>query len=238
MITITDETTVSEVARSFPNSIPVLQEYGIDFCCGGARSLREACRDKGISFESLLRGLEKAQQFPPTPQAPDWTTSTLTELIDHILSRHHSYLWAELPRLSEMLAQVVQAHGERHRQSLHALDKVYAKLRRELEDHMWKEENILFPLIQRMDAASSAGEQRFPELSPRDIIRVMEFEHDSAGGALKQMREVTADYQAPEDACQTYRALFAALQVLETDLHQHIHLENNILFPRTLQLEG
>ena len=238
MITITDEITVSEVARSFPASIPVFQEYGIDFCCGGAKRLGEACRDKGVSVGAFLAAVEKAQQSLAPSKAGDWSGTTVTELIDHILSKHHSYLWAELPRLSEMLAKVIAVHGNRHSESLHALDKIYARLKRELEDHMWKEENVLFPLIKRMDQARNGGEGRAPGPSASDIIQVMEFEHASAGNALKQMRQVTADYEAPHDACNTYRALFAGFEVLESDLHEHIHLENNILFPRTLELEG
>lgn len=238
MISITDEITVGEVARSFPASIPVLQEYNIDFCCGGGRKLGEACRDKGISVETFLRRVEKAQHSLVPSVAPDWNRASLTELIAHILSKHHSYLWAELPRLSGMLAKVIAVHGNRHSESLQALDRNYRRLRTELEDHMWKEEQVLFPLIKRMDQARRSGEDQAPHLPVGDLIRVMEFEHVSAGDALKHMRKVTADYQAPRDACNTYRALFASLETLEKDLQEHIHLENNILFPKTLELES
>ena len=232
-MTIGAQKTVSEVATSFPGSIRVFEQYGIDFCCGGSKPLAEACQEKGVSVEQLLTEVEKAQKLPGNASSRDWSTATLSDLVQHILEKHHAYLRSELPRLEQMLAKVLQAHGERHGDSLQPLSKFYAGLAKELSDHMWKEENILFPLIQQMEQTqSSAG------MSPSPPIQMMQMEHESAGNALRQMREVTGNYQVPEDGCQTYRALLDGLRTLEADLHEHIHLENNILFPRALDLEA
>ena len=235
---ITGETTLSEVAKSLPASIRVFERYGIDFCCGGAQPLAEACQEKGVTVEQLLAEVEKVQQAPESASARDWSAATLSELIQHILDKHHTYLHAELPRLEQMLGKVIEAHGEKHGDSLQPLGQLYAGLIKELQDHMWKEENILFPFIQRMEQVGGTGEPMGPGCaSVTAPIGVMEMEHESAGGALRQMREGAGKYQVPEDGCQTYRALLEGLERLEADLHEHIHLENNILFPGALELE-
>ena len=142
----------------------------------------------------------------------------------------------ELPHLSRMLTRVTEVHGKSHGETLLPLGTLYAGFCRELEDHMWKEENVLFPVIRRTEEAHTSG-QKDSRLSVSDPIRVMEFEHQSAGNALDQMRRLTNQYETPSDGCATYRALMDGLKALETDLHQHIHLENNILFPRAIELE-
>lgn len=235
MTAVSEQTTVGEVASTVPASVRVFQEFGIDFCCGGGKTLIEACREKGVSVEQVLAAVQKAEQRPHAQADADWKSESLTRLIDHILEKHHAYLHTELPRLGNMVARVIEVHGPQHADSLHPLGNIYAQLRRELEEHMWKEENILFPLIKRMEAAYDGASDR-PLMPVDGPIRMMEIEHEAAGNALQEMRQVTAGYQAPEDACNTYRALFHGLQELEADLHQHIHLENNILFPRALEL--
>jgi regulator of cell morphogenesis and NO signaling len=236
MIAITEKTTVGEVARSFPASIRVMEQYGIDFCCGGGRHIGESCQEKGVRLDEFLDSVEKAQNSAANSESYDWASARLVQLIDHIVSRHHAYLKNELPHLSRMLAKVTDVHGARHGNSLFPLGKIYAAFRRELEDHMWKEESILFPLIQRMEEACISGQEN-SHLSVSGTIRVMEFEHRSAGNALDQMRRLTDEYRTPDDGCATYRALIQGLKDLEADLHQHIHLENNILFPRAMELE-
>jgi len=236
-MTITEKTTVGEVATNVPASIPVFQKYGIDFCCGGAKTLGEACRDRGVTATGVLDEVKQAQQKPEHLQAADWTSESLGSLIDHILEKHHGYLWKDLPRLAAMLDKVIEVHGPKHSDSLRPLEKLYTGLRQELEQHMAKEENILFPLIRQMEEAHT-GRGRMPEFPVGGPIQVMEMEHEAAGNALAQMRQVTSGYQAPEDACATYRGLLEGLKSLEADLHEHIHLENNILFPRTLELAG
>ena len=236
MMTITDQTTVGEVARTFPPSVRIFQQYGIDFCCGGKKQLAEVCREKGVPLERLLEGVENARQPLGNSQAPDWDSVPLSQLIDYILDKHHSYLNAELPRLGTMMAKVIEVHGINHGETLQPLAKVYIGLRRELEEHMWKEENILFPLIKQMEE-DKRGRVPVPKMFVGGPIQMMELEHESAGNALRQMRQLSSNYQTPEDGCNTYRALLDGLKAMEEDLHQHIHLENNILFPRAIQLE-
>lgn len=235
MTTITENTTVGEVASSFPKSIPLFQQAGIDFCCGGNKTLRDVCREKGLAVESFIAGVAQAHQSADNTADRDWSSATLSELLDHILAKHHAYLWNEMPKISTMLAKVIEVHGKNHSESLQPLGRFYSGLRRELEEHMWKEENILFPLIRQMEQASQSS-RAMPGMPVGGPIHMMEYEHESAGNALRQMRKVTDEYRLPEDACATYRALFDGLKEMEADLHQHIHLENNILFPRALEL--
>lgn len=232
------ETPVGEVATAWPVSIRVLQRYGIDYCCGGSKPLGDACQEKGIPLDQFLADVETAQQSAGAARARAWSSATASELIAHILEKHHAYLRTELPRLTQLLEKVLAAHGATHADSLRPLRAVLAGLQGELEQHMWKEENILFPFIQQMERAKisgRAGELR--GMSVHSPIGVMEQEHESAGNALREMRRLTADYAIPADGCQSYRALFEGLQTLEADLHEHIHLENNILFPKAVALE-
>ena len=175
-----------------------------------------------------------------TPSAGDWSTAPLRELIEHIVGTHHEYLRRELAPLGARLEKVYRIYNERYGDTLIGLPDVFAGLRSELEMHIRKEEAILFPAIAGYEAASIAGAPlpRAPFGSVSNPIRMMEAEHDSAGKALAEIRTITADYAIPDYACVTYRSLMAGLQELEQDLHMHIHLENNILFPRAIRLEN
>jgi regulator of cell morphogenesis and NO signaling len=237
MISITPNDTVADVARAFPAAIRLFEQYGIDFCCGGQRRIGDICRERGISFEDLVGNLEKQQQASVGPPAADWSSAPLSQLIHHIVSKHHAYLKRELPRLLRMLAKVTEVHGAKHGKFLVPLGKTYTVFCRDLEDHMWKEENVLFPLILRMEEARKASPDKGLRVSVDDPIRVMEFEHRSTGNALDQMRRLTNHYETPPDGCATFRGLMEGLKEVEADLHQHIHLENNILFPRAIVLE-
>lgn len=236
MVSTTDKT-VGEIATANPSAARVFEKHGIDYCCGGGRPFDLARREKGLSAEQILAEVEQAK---PTGDARDWATAPLPELADHIVNTHHTYLRAALPALDQRLAKVIAAHGPNHGDSLLPLRQTLQGLVEELTAHMMKEEMILFPLIKRIEAAQKAG-AGLPGAhcgSVNNPIRVMEYEHDSAANALREMRRVTGDYALPADACNTYRALFEGLQELETDLHLHIHLENNILFPRASELEA
>jgi regulator of cell morphogenesis and NO signaling len=172
-------------------------------------------------------------------EARDWNEAGLSELIHHIVSTHHAFLNAELPEIQERLNQVVENHGAKNPE-LYEVRTVFLTLREEIEGHLRKEEYILFPAIEELEAAE--GEGRRPAMPPfgtvRNPIRMMLFEHDNAGGALGEMRRLTHDYTLPEQICPGYRALFHDLERLEADLHLHIHLENNVLFPRAAGLEA
>ncbi len=236
---ITSENTVGEVAVAFPSTIRVFEQYRIDYCCGAAQSIADACSDKGLAVNELIDRLQQASQETSPPHVRDWTKTSLTELVDHILETHHRYLYDEIPRLRQMVSKVIAVHGEEHPESLIPLGRVFEGLEDELAGHMFKEERVLFPLVKEMEVAEAAGTS-LPEFgcgSVNNPIRVMRYEHDNAGNALSEMRRLTNDYIPPEDACNTYRALFHGLLALEQDLHQHIHLENNILFPRAIALE-
>jgi regulator of cell morphogenesis and NO signaling len=235
-MTITEQTTVGEVARAVPASVRVFQQFGIDFCCGGGKTLAEACTEKGVALDGVLARVENAQTPGESAQTRDWSSRTLAELIDYIVKTHHGYLYSEMPRLGAMLAKVVHIHGDKHPESLYPLGKVYDRLRREMEEHMWKEENVLFPLIKQLEQARAGSGGAFPGMPVGGPIRMMELEHESAGSALRQMSELTGGYTPPADGCNTYRATLDGLREVEADLHQHVHLENNILFPRALSL--
>ena len=238
MNTLQSVTTVGEVAARFPGSIRVFEKYGIDYCCGGGTPLDQVCRDRGLDPASVLAEAESAA--PAARPEADWREATLDTLIAHIVDTHHAYLHAELPRLDVMLDKVTAAHAARHAQTLAALAHQYRTLWAELDAHLSKEELVLFPLIRAMEATGGAARGAAASHcgSVRNPIRVMEMEHDSAGEALVEMRAITSDYTPPEDACATFRALYAGLEEMEADLHRHIHLENNILFPRAALLEA
>jgi len=236
---IAGQKTVGEIAAEIPASVRVFEKYGIDYCCGGGRPLAQACREQGIPVDSLVAELETAR-LQGASAARDWNAAPLSELIDHILNTHHEYLRAELPALEARLTRVIEVHGQKYPESLLPLRQTYLALQEELYGHMHKEESILFPVIREMEAAAARGGRSFPAPfgSVENPIRVMRHEHDNAASALKQMRSLTSGYALPVDACATYQALFQGLQEFEADLHQHIHLENNILFPRATRLEG
>ena len=221
---LSNEKTVGELAVENPAAARVFKKYGIDYCCGGKNLLETACKERDIALSALLDELAASQ---PESEERDWKTAPLRDLIAHIVTRHHAYLKSELPRIADLFAKVLRAHGEREPRLAEA-SEVFDVLKEELDAHLMKEEMILFPAIVRIEAGSNTG----VACSIEHPIARMEYEHESAGRALAQMRHLTLDYQIPDEACNTYRALFAALIELEGDLHQHIHLENNILFPR------
>jgi regulator of cell morphogenesis and NO signaling len=232
--------TVREFATELPNATRVFEKLGIDYCCGGAKSLRDACAQAGIQVDDVLRTLEAGDASRPAPGAglPDFSNSRLGELIEHIVTNHHGYVKQEIPRIQQLLNKVVSVHGKNHPE-LGKIQRTYHAMAAELTSHMMKEEQILFPYIAGLEEAVTYGKP-----APRAMfgtvtnpVHMMEMEHDSAGAALKEMRALSTDYTAPQDACFSYKTLYSALQEFEADLHQHIHLENNILFPRSVELE-
>jgi len=227
---LSSKRTVGELVAENPARARVFERYGIDYCCGGKQPLDQACRQRGMAPGPLIEELDQALTRLGGEER-DWKNAPLRELIAHIVSRHHAYLKAELPRILELFAKVLRAHGEREPR-LAAAKEVFDVFKEELESHLMKEEMILFPAIGRLEAGASA----VTLCSIEHPIARMEYEHESAARALAQMRHLTFDYHIPDEACNRFRALFAALIELEADLHQHIHLENNILFPRAAVL--
>jgi regulator of cell morphogenesis and NO signaling len=233
---ISHEKTVGELAAEVPAAARIFEKHHIDYCCGGKHPVEAACRERGIALEALVDELEQAST--PQLKADDcrWDEASLRDLMGHILFRHHSYLRSELPRIAELFAKVITAHSERE-PALFQVREIFTMLREELDDHMMKEELILFPVIGKLEVAALKGVAS-PCGSITPPIASLESEHESAGRALLQIRHLTHDYTLPEEACNTYRAMFSALIELEADLHQHIHLENNILFPRAAKLQA
>jgi len=237
MNTITRDTLVGEIAAAQPASIRVFQKYGIDFCCGGKRPLADVCAERQIAYDEIAGAIANAE-LPRDDR--DWSDAALGALADHIVSRYHDTLRQELPRLQAMAAKVNDVHGAKMPETFPRLNSVLRELAEELMSHMGKEEMILFPAVQELEAAREGARRpqtRFPLGALSMPISVMEQEHEHAGSLLATLRELTSAYEAPDWACNTFRGLYAGLEELERDLHVHIHLENNILFPRAAQLE-
>ncbi len=241
MPTITEDTTVRDIVVRHPQTRGVLERCGVDYCCGGGQPLRAAAAEAGVPLAELLGQLRRAAEEPPPvgSQARDWSQATLTELLDHIEARHHTFMKEQLPRLDSLLARVLKAHGPRHGQMLGQLQTVFRGLKGEIELHLAKEEQVLFPYLRRLEAHGRGRGPRpsLPCGSAHGPIQQMQAEHENAGEALAGMRELTADYTLPADACESFRALFEGLAAMGADLHEHIHLENNIAFPAALELE-
>lgn len=232
--------TVRELAIEIPNATRAFEKLGIDYCCGGSRSLSDACQHAHVTLEEVLGELEQGSSFTPgTETARDFASGTLGELVEHIIGVHHMYVKQELPRLQQLLKKVVAVHGAGHPE-LAAIQQIFQGVSEELSSHMMKEEHILFPYIVALEYAVSNGRPRprpaFGTVS--NPVHMMELEHDSAGAALKEIAALSSNYEPPENACFSYRTLYTALKEFETDLHQHVHLENNILFPRAITMES
>lgn len=225
--------TVGQLVAERPARARVFENLGIDYCCGGKKTIEEVCQKKGLDATSVLQVLAAAEAAgADNGQQQDWLTAPLTELCDHIVQTHHAYLQQELPRLSQLVEKVAGVHGENHPE-LKEVRYTFALLRAELSEHMMKEERILFPMIKDMEAGRAEAMHCGTIDRP---IAVMEDEHDRAGAALEQIRKLTNDYALPEGACGSYQVMLSGLAELEVDMHQHVHKENNILFPRAMKL--
>jgi regulator of cell morphogenesis and NO signaling len=230
-------TTIGEIAGAWPRAIPLFQRYGIDFCCGGRRPLDEVCREKGIELDALVREI-RSTSGGPEAAGTDWGNEPPGALVDHILERYHRVLDEELPRLEGLAEKVAGVHGAGHPELLSVRD-TFRILKDELVSHREKEERVLFPYIRDLDAVSQGMRPAYSVSIglAGGAIGVMEREHQTAGLALKALRRLTGEFRPPEDACGSYRALYAGLELFEADLHNHIHLENNVLFPQALAME-
>ena len=229
--------TVRELALEVPNATRVFEKMGIDYCCGGGKSLEDACGAAHIAVNEVLKKLESSA-VPDTATDYNWGTASLTDLIAHIVRKHHTYTRDEIVRLQPLLEKVCSVHGKNHPELL-GIHQTFKGLAQELTMHLMKEEQVLFPYIERMEEAALENGPVLPAAfgTVQHPVRMMMQEHDSAGGALRQMRADSRNYAAPDDACISFKTLYGALQEFETDLHQHIHLENNILFPRAIAME-
>lgn len=221
---------IGEIVAKFPKASHIFREYQIDFCCGGNRPLSEAIRAQNLDEAKVLGKLNQlcGETERLTDGETDWRAVSSSDLMDHIIAVHHAYLQKELPLLSDFVTKILRVHGAAHGEVLSGLHRLFHSLKAELEQHLIKEEEEIFPLIKQWEANPS---QELLEKTVR-AIGELEREHSAAGDLLKEMRQVTDHYKLPEEACRTYTLTFQKLEELEADLFQHIHLENNILFLR------
>lgn len=229
---------LAQIVNSNHRAANVFEKYHLDFCCKGKRTLEQACTESEIKVEEVLSELGKTEQSNSSSIPINYNSMSLAQLIDYIIATHHSFVKKEMPVILGYLERVATKHGDRHPEMKKVLE-LFAAVKEEMEHHMQKEELVLFPRIKEIERQLAEGKEIVINstylLSP---INMMEQEHDHAGTMLAEIRELTLNYNPPIDACTTYRLSHATLEAFEQDLHQHVHLENNILFPRALLLFG
>ena len=237
-MSFTSETKVKDIALSNPAARQVLEDAGVDYCCGGGKSLHEACLHADVPAEEILKRLRENSK-DISPDEANWTSAPLGDLTRHIRERHHRYVREAIARVQTLLDKVGAKHGENHPE-ITDIQRLFTEVGREMIMHMQKEEQILFPYIDALEKAANAHGSVEPPFfqTVRNPIHAMMKEHDAAGELVKQIRKASSDYAAPADACPSYKALYQDLREFEADLHQHVHLENNILFPRAVELEA
>ncbi|HYW69760.1 MAG TPA: iron-sulfur cluster repair di-iron protein [Pyrinomonadaceae bacterium] len=230
--------TVREVAVALPNATRVFEKTKIDYCCGGDQLLGSACAKAGVDLQTLEKMLATTVEPAPTA-ALEFQSMSAAELIQYILEKHHVYTREEMDRLEALVEKVVAAHGGNHPELLDMRD-LLQQLCAELKGHMFKEEQILFPFLVELEQCVS--QERPTPFAPfgavSNPIQMMMSEHDNAGDILRELRKLSGDYKTPADACMSYQTFYESLAAFELDLHQHIHLENNLLFPKAMKIEA
>lgn len=233
----TPDMTIREVVAADYRAAAVFQRHGIDFCCQGGRTIDQGCRDAGATCEEVLRDLSAATTAPTagTPQFNAWDARAL---ISHIVAAHHGFVREAIPPLLTHTKTIAAVHGERHSELMH-IASLFERVAEEMTDHMVKEEQVLFPFVVRLEEAARTGARAPtpPFGTVGNPIRMMEADHQFVGDAMAEIRHLTNGYQPPSNACATYRVTLQELEAFERDLHQHVHLENNLLFPKALALE-
>ncbi len=231
------EKTVGQIVADDYRSAPVFEKFGIDFCCTGNRSIEEACKQNNVDPKELTKALETALAETTTPTT-DFKSWPLDLLADYIEKRHHRYVEERIPIIKQNLDKLVQVHGAKHPELL-KINELFIASAGEFAMHMKKEELMLFPFIRKMVRAKKNNE---PLAEPRfgtvkNPIQTMMREHDNEGESFRQIEALSNNYTPPADGCNTYKVTFALLKEFQGDLHMHIHLENNILFPKAEELE-
>lgn len=230
--------TIREIAVEHPATTRIFEQFKIDYCCGGKRSFEEACQVAGIAPEVLGQKLTEVLKNDNTEtESPE--SKKASDLINYIMEKHHVFTRNEIDRLNTLMNKVVTRHGGTYAE-LVVLQNAFEHLCAELLPHMDKEDVVLFPYIKHLESSAEhdLSSPHPPFGSVRNPIRMMISEHDGAGEILKEMRNITSDYTLPEGGCTSFHALYFGLEEFEKDLHRHIHLENNILFPRAIELEA
>lgn len=233
--------TVRDLAVENPQAVRVFEKFKIDYCCGGHISFEEACRNAGAEMNQVSEMLVKAANGSDQNNMSDtdFTKWSLASLSDYIVRKHHEFTRNENASITALLEKVCSIHGRNHAE-LFDIQKIFGTLRLELENHMLKEERMLFPYIALMESSLNFGQPIPPAPfgSAKNPVKVMVAEHDAAGEHLREIRQFSNHFAVPDDACITYQKLYGALENFEKDLHRHIHLENNILFPKAIQMEA
>jgi regulator of cell morphogenesis and NO signaling len=227
---------LAQIVNSNHRAATVFEKYHLDFCCKGKRSLQQACTESELPVDDILSDLEKTTQQNNDKVSINFDNLSLSQLAEYIVTTHHEYVKKEMPAIAMYLQKVTSKHGGHHPEMLKVFE-IFMAVKEEMEQHMQKEEVVLFPRIKELEKQIGMGNQ--PQINITYLkapITMMEHEHDHAGSALAEIRQLTANYNPPADACTTYRLSFAALEAFELDLHQHVHLENNILFPKAMKL--
>ena len=232
-----DQTKVKDIALSNPAARQILEDAGLDYCCGGGKSLHEACLHADVPAEEILKRLRENSKHV-SPDEANWASAPLVDLTRHIRDRHHRYVREAIARVQPLLDKVEAKHGKSHSE-IADIRRLFTEVGREMIMHMQKEEQILFPYIDALEKATNVHSSVEPPFfqTVRNPIHAMMKEHDAAGELVKQIRKASSEYTAPADACTSYKAVYQDLRQFEADLHQHVHLENNILFPRAVEME-
>ena len=230
-----EDQTLGQLAANDLRKAEIFKKYGLDFCCGGKKTVKEACAEKGLDVTRIEQELQQANTNPSRP--PAYNEWALDFLCDYIVNNHHSYVRKTLPELITYGAKVASVHGDKHSELIR-IQALIEAISSEMSTHMIKEEKVLFPYIKALLNAQHSGLGEMAQFgSVSQPISMMEMEHEGVGRALEEIRSLSRDYLLPEDACASYKLLFKILQEFEEDLHIHVHLENNILFVKALELE-
>jgi regulator of cell morphogenesis and NO signaling len=235
-----EQFTLSEIVIRYPASAAVFEKYHLDFCCGGKKNLSDACREQGLALDFVQHELEQIEAENSNRNGKiEFKDMEPNLLIDYIESNHHAYVRKAVPLIQQRLVKVVKAHGQKHKE-LVEIAELFEDVTEEMALHMQKEEKTLFPYIREIaETVKNSGKYTRPGfVTIRNPISVMEFEHERAGTAMKNICRISGFYEPPADACTTYRLCLTELDEFERDLHKHVHLENNILFPKAVQIEN
>lgn len=226
---------IGDIVAKFPNAADILKKYRIDFCCGGDRLLSEAIKEQGVNEVKLLEEINTSYGiFKNNISLKDrnWLEAPLDELVEQIINVHHAYLYENLPRISELTTKILRVHGEKHPE-LSKVHQLFHTIKMELDAHLIEEETVQYPAIKAYSISNNEADL----VKAIGIIEKLQDEHTGAGNILKELRDITNDYKVPAGACTTYRLTYSKLEEMESDIFQHIHLENNILFPRLHSLK-
>ena len=231
------EETLGEIAAKDLRKAEVFNKYGLDFCCGGKKTLKEACEEKGLDVTKIEQELQNSDKSSFTARPLPYNDWNLDFLADYIVNTHHSYVKKTIPDIRTYADKVAKVHGSRHPELLE-INKLAQEVCDEMSEHMIKEENVLFPYVKHIVSTKNQAHEKFDSLDTvKEPIDIAVTEHELVGGNMDKIRNLSHNYQVPEDACASYSYLFKTLDEFENDLHIHVHLENNILFPKAIALE-